>query len=122
MINLSSLSAQKIAVKNIYNALKTGGKYICIENTIDALDNLNIERAKFGLEAIKVRWHNCYFKQSELISVATEIGFKLVYQHNFASTYYLISRTLNAVLFDGDYNSAFFGDYSPVKCFVFEKI
>lgn len=130
LINLSGLDAQTTAIRHIFAALKPGGHYICLENTTDALKNLNSERAKFALPPISVRWHNCYFKESELLFAAKEAGFLLASAHNFASTYYLISRTLNAVLFDGDYNSALnqmaaklppLGDFSPVKCFLFVK-
>lgn len=63
LINLSNFNEQKEAIKNIASFLKKDGIFLCIENTLEALNNLNQIRARFDLEPIKVRWHNCYFKE-----------------------------------------------------------
>lgn len=130
LINLSNFDAQKRAIKNIASFLKKDGIFLCIENTLEALDNLNEIRANFQLEPIKVRWHNCYFKEKELLEFLKE-DFVCEKIDNFASTYYLISRTLNALMGEEvDYNSKLnflsaklpaIGDYSPMKCFVLRK-
>lgn len=130
LINLRNFQAQKKAIKNIASFLKKDGIFLCIENTLDALKNLNDIRERFGLEPIAVRWHNCYFKEKELLEFVKE-DFVCEKIDNFASTYYLISRTLNALMSDVvDYNSKLnllsaklpaMGDFSPMKCFVLRK-
>lgn len=129
LINLSNFNEQKEAIKNIASFLKKDGIFLCIENTLEALNNLNQIRARFDLEPIKVRWHNCYFKERQLLEFVKE-DFVCEKIDNFASTYYLISRTLNALMSEGDYNSKLnvlsaklpaMGDFSPMKCFVLRK-
>lgn len=132
LINLANFKEQKQAIKNIHSFLKKGGLYIMIENMLESLENLNAIRAKFELEPIKMRWHNCYFFQRELIAFLQK-HFIVEEIANFASTYYLVSRTINAVLAQGnevDYNSQInalasklpiLGDFSPMKCLVLRK-
>lgn len=132
LINLTNFKEQKQAIKNIHSFLKKDGLYIMIENMLESLENLNTIRAKFQLEPIKMRWHNCYFSQSKLISFLQK-HFIVEEIANFASTYYLVSRTINAVLAQGkevDYNSQInalasklpaLGDFSPMKCLVLRK-
>lgn len=131
LINLCDFDEQKKAIKNIASFLKKDGIFLCIENTLEALENLNKVRADFDLEPIKVRWHNCYFKEKELLEFIKE-DFVCEKIDNFASTYYLISRTLNALMSKSvDYNSKLnllsaklpaLGDFSPMKCFVLRKL
>lgn len=97
LINLVNFTEQKQAIKHIASYLKKDGLFLCVENTLEALQNLNEIRAIFKLEPIKVRWHNCYFKESEFLSFVKE-DFVCEKIDNFASTYYLISRTLNALM------------------------
>lgn len=132
LINLENFNKQKSAIKNIHSFLKKDGVYIMIENMLESLENLNQARAMFDLEPIKMRWHNCYFLQNELISFLEDY-FVVEKIENFASTYYLISRTINAALAGGgsvDYNSKInalakklpiLGDFSPMKCLVLRK-
>lgn len=133
LINLSSFEEQKNAINNIHSFLKPNGTYIMIENTIDGLENLNYVRASFKLDAISVRWHNCYFREEELLNFLDRL-FIIDEINNFASTYYLISRTINAIVEldhqKGNYNSKInelasklpsLGNYSPVKAFILHK-
>ena len=131
LINLSSFTEQKIAIKNIHKFLKKDGVYIMIENMLESLENLNQTRAEFALAPINVRWHNCYFSQNKLVPFLRRL-FVVEQISNFASTYYLISRTINAILGgeNVDYNSPInalasklpaLGDFSPMKCFVLRK-
>lgn len=105
-----------------------------VENMIDALENLNIARARFSLEPIGVRWHNSYFRQDDILEFLRRY-FAVESIDNFASSYYLISRTLNAAIALNrgevpDYNSEInwlasklppLGDFSPVKMIICKK-
>ncbi|HDT6579569.1 TPA: class I SAM-dependent methyltransferase [Bacillus cereus] len=133
LINLVSIEEQEKAIANIYEVLKGNGIYLMIENSIQSLNNLNTVRAIFGLEKINIRWHNLYIDERKLIP-KIEPYFTVVNVIPFASTYYLISRTLNALLTpqgeEIDYMSKLnvlsmklpvLGDYAPVKLFILKK-
>lgn len=134
LINLTSAQDQLNAVKNIHTALKSNGTYLMMENFIQPLYNLNEARSRYGLEPISVRWHNLYIDENIFLDKISNL-FSVVEINNFASSYYLISRTLNAILNlkDGqaDYNSKLnelasklpsVGDFSPEKLVVLNKI
>ncbi|MFB9761512.1 class I SAM-dependent methyltransferase [Ectobacillus funiculus] len=134
LINLVSIEEHIQAIANIYEVLKENGIYLMVENSIQSLNNLNVVRETFDLEKINVRWHNVYIDEYQLIP-KIESYFTLVNVIPFASTYYLISRTLNALLTpEGeaiDYMSKLnvlsaklpiIGDYAPVKMFILKKL
>lgn len=133
VINLSTIENQISAIKNIHSILKKDGIYLMFENSIQALENLNKVRRSFELPDINVRWHNIYIDEEKIFSSISDY-FKIEESISFASSYYLISRTLNALLNnkDGqvDYMSDLnklsaklppIGDYSPLKLFVLRK-
>lgn len=133
LINLVSIEDQVRAISNIYEVLKGKGIYLMIENSLQSLNNLNAVRETFGLEGINVRWHNVYIDEDQLFP-KIESFFSIKDIIPFASTYYLISRTLNVHLTpEGeaiDYLSKLnmlsaklpiLGDYAPVKLFILNK-
>jgi len=133
IINLNTIDNQIAAIKNIHSILKENGLYLMFENSIQALENLNNARKTFNLPDINVRWHNIYVDEQKLFGAISDY-FEVEETISFASTYYLISRTLNALLLgkDGqvDYMSELnklsrllppCGDYSPLKLFVLRK-
>lgn len=134
LINLTSIQDQLKAIKNIHLALKPNGIYLMMENFIEPLQNLNNARSRYNLEPIEIRWHNLYINQEQFLDQISNL-FSVVKIDNFASTYYLISRTLNAILNlkdnKVDYNSTLnelaaklpsFGDFSPEKLIVLKKV
>ncbi|MCS0674057.1 class I SAM-dependent methyltransferase [Cytobacillus firmus] len=133
LINLISIEDQIKAITNIYQILKDKGIYLMIENSMQSLNNLNAVRETFGLEGINVRWHNVYIDEDRLFP-KIESYFSIQDIIPFASTYYLISRTLNVYMTpEGepiDYLSRLnmlsaklpiLGDYAPVKLFILKK-
>lgn len=134
LINLKSLENQVLAFRQIHSVLKNKGIFLMFENSLQSLENLNGVRRSFSLPEIKVRWHNFYIDENRLFPEVGEL-FSLTGTVSFASTYYLISRTLNAVLTppgrEIDYMSEInrlsarlpaLGDFSPLKLFVLEKL
>ena len=134
LINLTSIQDQLKAIKNIHLALKPNGIYLMMENFIEPLQNLNNVRSRYNLEPIEIRWHNLYINQEQFLDQISNL-FSVVKIDNFASTYYLISRTLNAILNlkdnKVDYNSTLnelaaklpsIGDFSPEKLIVLKKV
>jgi ubiquinone/menaquinone biosynthesis C-methylase UbiE len=133
LINLGTLENQIKAIDNIYDVLKENGKYLMMECTIDGLNKINSVRHKFGLEDITERWHNLYLDEQPILNHIKN-KFRHVEINNFNSTFFLLSRTLNALLTtEGepiDYNSNLnkyaamlppLGDYAPLKLIVITK-
>jgi SAM-dependent methyltransferase len=127
LINLDNTEAQIKAIDNVYNMLKPSGIYLMLECTKSGLHNINKVREQFGLGAITERWHNNYLT-CEVLQYAV-LKFDLIEITNFNSTYFLISRTINALMgnqYDSEINKYAaqlppLGDYSPLKLFVLRK-
>ncbi|MBI5141422.1 MAG: class I SAM-dependent methyltransferase [Nitrospirae bacterium] len=138
LINLTTRNDQENALKELHRILKPNGYYVMCEDTEQGLHNLNQVREYVGLEPIKVRWHNLYIDETHILTVAQEL-FNLVEVVKFSSFYYLASRIINGKMaqeegvepkYDSDVNrvaalcssKAVFGDFGPLKLFVFQKI
>jgi len=134
LINVGDVQNQLLAVKNAHAFLKESGTYLMIENSQQALRKINTVRQQFGLPDIQERWHNVFLDEETFFETIAPY-FKVCETINFESTYFLISRTLNAVLTpEGetvDFHSKLnqlaaklppLGDYSPRKLFVLKKI
>lgn len=97
LINLRTWSDQKQAVERLARLLANGGIYVMCENSQDGLDKVNKLRTDVGLSEIERPWHNRYLRDAEI--QACEIpGLKLRKIEYFTSTYYLLSRVVNAWL------------------------
>lgn len=134
VINVGDVHNQLKAVKNAHAFLKESGTYLMIENSQQALRKINVVRQQFALPDIQERWHNTFLDE-ETFFPQIALYFDCVETINFESTYFLISRTLNAVLTpegtDVDFHSKLnqlaaqlppLGDYSPRKLFVLKKV
>ncbi len=97
LINLPDWSTQAKAIKDIIALLKPGGKYLMCENSQDGLDRINMYREACGLSKIAPPWHNRYLLEKEVDSLEVK-GAKLMGVENYSSTYYFISRVVNAWL------------------------
>ena len=97
LINLPDWNTQQKAMKNIGDLLTSMGKFLMIENSQDGLNNLNKLRRNVGLLDIKPPWHNRYFIDSEIEKVSFLVLERVV---DFSSTYYFLSRVINAALHD----------------------
>ncbi len=95
LINLQSWDEQKAVISNILNLLKKPGLYLMCENSHDALQRLNALRLQVGLKGIDPPWHNRYIHENEVDSLLFEDAV-LEKIENFSSTYYFISRVINA--------------------------
>lgn len=95
LINLPSWEEQKDAMYKIFSLLKKDGLFLMCENSSEGLDEINLFRSSLGLDEIKKPWHNRYFFDSEIDSVDCP-GVKLEFIENFSSTYYFLSRVINA--------------------------
>ena len=97
LINLNNLDEQKTAVAALMGKLKTGGKLILVEAFKDGLDEINTFRDSIGLKRIESPWHNCYLNIKDLNDLVPKCG-AIESVLNFSSTYYFLSRVVNAWL------------------------
>jgi ubiquinone/menaquinone biosynthesis C-methylase UbiE len=93
LINLTSWEDQQQALRDILALLRPGGIYLMCENSADGLRNINEVRTSVGLSKIDMPWHNRYISDSEIRSVDFA---ELVEYRDFTSTYYFLSRVVNA--------------------------
>jgi SAM-dependent methyltransferase len=132
--NLECWDDQKIALRNIVNALKVGGEYIMEECFWTGLNILNETRAELDLPPIAESWHNCFFNEEDTIEYMKYIGCAYVDQNAFLSGYYFGSRVLLPALAPknkkissssrlNDYFAALppAGDFCPMKVLRFRR-
>jgi len=134
LINLLDWSAQAKAIKDIIALLKPGGRYLMCENSRDGLDRINMYRESCGLSKINPPWHNRYLLEKEVNCLEID-GAKLTGVENYSSTYYFISRVVNAWLaaqegiepqYDAKINQLGLllppmGDFAQGKLWIWEK-
>jgi SAM-dependent methyltransferase len=135
IINLPDWDTQVNAIKYITSNLKTGGRYLMCENSIQGLNKINEFRALAGLEKIVPPWHNLYINDDNILNLSIN-GVRLIEVEAFSSTYYFLSRVVNAWLanragvkpsYDSPINHLALelpseGDFSQGKLWIFEKI
>ena len=97
LINLQSWESQRRAIMDICGLLSNGGVYVMCENSQDGLDKINTLRLQAKLNNIEPPWHNRYFRDSEIEQINTP-GVMLEEINTYSSTYYFISRVVNAWL------------------------
>ncbi|MCI0577814.1 MAG: class I SAM-dependent methyltransferase [Chloroflexi bacterium] len=97
LINLPDWEAQKQAITDICSLLYKGGVYVMCENSQDGLESINELREKINLPTITPPWHNRYFRDSELAQLVVS-GVQLEGINFYSSTYYFLSRVVNAWL------------------------
>lgn len=68
------------------------------ESSLDGLQKINFLREKLNLEPITPPWHNRYFPDENIAELQNFAPIQLVEVNNFSSTYYFLSRVLNAAL------------------------
>lgn len=134
LINLNSDELQKTALNKIHQSLSENGYYLMIENFIDGHNEFNKLRLKFDLPEIKLREHNLFFEQENLLSFMKN-KFELLKMENISSLYYIVSRILYSKICQNeskipDYfdihhqlgsKLPILGNYGPVKLFLFKK-
>lgn len=98
LINLDSAEEQLQVLEKLLRLLKPGGVMLVLESTIEGLERLNTLRRGFDLPDMEAPWHNRYFQASELAEFAEHIDVASLSTSDFASTYYLLSRVVNAHL------------------------
>ena len=101
LINLPDWPAQEQALRDICALLAPGGVYAMCENSQDGLDGINKLRDCVGLPPISPPWHNRYLRDTELATVRMP-GIRIEAVRHYSSTYYFLSRVVNAALAAGE--------------------
>lgn len=97
LINLNNIKLQEEAVKGIKKIVKPGGMYLMIECSINGLEFTNSLRKILGIEPLTVPWHNVFFLEEDVKSWQTK-DFRIKDFMHITSTYYFLSRVINAKL------------------------
>jgi len=134
IINFGDWPIQKSVIETLGTYLKPGGFYIMCECSQDGLDKINSLRHQIGLPAINPPWHNHYLRDAEVEGSSIQ-GLHLERVEDFSSTYYFLSRVVNAWLSaqeskEPNYNSPInalalklpsFSDLGQVKLWIWKK-
>lgn len=97
LINLPDWAAQRAAIHDITRMLAPGGVFVMLENSQDGVDRINELRARVGLPPVEPPWHNRYLRDAELATLSIP-GVTLEGIQHYSSTYYFLSRVVNAAL------------------------
>ena len=97
LVNLKNWEEQSAAIAALTGTLAPGGILVMCENSMDGLDAINELRREVGLETIIPPWHNVYMRDS-LIEGLSIPGATLEATNYYSSTYYFLSRVVNAWL------------------------
>ena len=84
-------------IEHIAGLLIEGGKFLMCENSQDGLNSINELRVNIGLSKIEPPWHNRYLNDAEVEELSVP-GLVLEDVEYFSSTYYFLSRVVNAWL------------------------
>lgn len=99
LINLEADSEREKILKNIYELLNPNGIYLMTECFEEPLDRINEIRDKVNLDRIKVHEFNRYLT-NDFMEIVTRY-FDIIKMVDFQSTYYFVSRVMNAYLSEG---------------------
>ena len=96
LINLASFKQQVKVLDKLSKLLKKNGKILSCENSLTNLKNINEVRKKVGLKKIIPPWHNVYIENQRLINHKFKY-IKFINLHEFSSSFYFITRVINAL-------------------------
>jgi ubiquinone/menaquinone biosynthesis C-methylase UbiE len=95
LINLPDYDTQVRAITALGGVLRPGGLLVMCESSLNGLKEINRLRACLDLPGIRPPWHNCYFRDEDLDGTRIP-GLHLDAVVDFSSTYYFLSRVINA--------------------------
>ena len=135
LINLDSWAYQKKSIIKLINCLKPKGRLVLMENSATGLKKINDYRSMLGLKKIKAPWHNLYLDDEKMLNFQIR-NCKLIEVIPYSSTYYFLSRVINAWLanekrMEPNYNAKInklalklpsIGDCAQGKIYLYKKI
>lgn len=97
LINLDSWVSQKKSIIKLVKFLKPKGRLVLMENSATGLKKINDYRSLLGLKEVKAPWHNLYLDDEKMLNFKIK-NCKLIEIIPYSSTYYFLSRVINAWL------------------------
>lgn len=94
LINMPTWLLQVAVFERIMAALKPGGRYLMIENSLNSLDTINVGRRRHQLPPITVPSHNLYLREGDFGSFKSIATLEAI--RPFSGCYYFLSRIVNA--------------------------
>lgn len=139
LINLESWERQQKALAECARVIRSGGRLLLSEATLQGWRRLNRFRTEWRLTEIPMPDFNTYLDEDRLVEAAAQYGLELREISNFASTYFVGTRILKPLLakvagngVDAanpkmEWNRFFaqlpaWGDYGTQKLFIFNKV
>jgi SAM-dependent methyltransferase len=96
LINILDAEKQRIAIDNIAQMLKPGGRFLFVEGVQEGRHALNDLRNEVGLPTMPTVWHNLDFKIGETLDYLQR-DFQLLERRSFG-TFDLISRVAHPLM------------------------
>lgn len=91
VINFMSWPEQQQVIRNIWEALRPGGRYIMIENTFEGMEAMNAVRRAVGLPNVPIHdWHNYYLHHDRFLEFID--GLFVIEAVKTFNLYYLLTR------------------------------
>jgi len=97
IITLLEWETQRRAISNIFKFLKPGGIFVMCENSHEGWEEINRYREMLQIASYSPPSDNRYLRDTDIRSVQTG-GIELEAIDYYSSTYYLLSRVVNAYL------------------------
>jgi len=98
LINVRGDDKRKV-IENVHSMLRRNGRYVMTECFLEPLEKINEIRSSLGLYEIKVHSFNEYLTEDFLYDMSDL--FINLWERDFGSLYYFISRIFNAALSKG---------------------
>lgn len=100
IINLPDWATQLRAIHHLMDLLRPGGRYVMVECCQEGLNQINELRGALGLSEIVPPGHNRYLRNAEIWQAVQDGLLPVPREVDYSSTYYFLSRIVNAVLAD----------------------
>lgn len=135
IINILNWNDQKKSLTNITRSIRNHGRIILLETFTDGLQELNKAREELGFPPIKAAPFNLHLDKQKVISHFKSLGFKLIIEDNFLSTYYFWTRVIypavakscnSKIVFNSKIDEFFsllpsYGNFGHIKILGFKK-
>ena len=106
---------QVSVIEKLMNRLKSGGKYLMLEGSLDGVEELNAFRKLFNLPKISVQWHNKFFRNKDISNLINRNNYNLEGEYGLGE-YFLLTRGIRPV-FGGDIDwDSPFNKISSMEC------
>lgn len=97
LINITEWRLQQRVLLDLMGHLRSGGRLILLEGSVQGADSLNEFRAAWGLDPIDVKWHNLFLDNHLLNEFMEKHDYTLI-DHDGLGAYFLLTRGVRPIL------------------------